>query len=108
MRRNRLDRAKTMRKPTHPGDHIAFHLEAMNMSAAQLAKQLGIPANRVTEIIRHRRGITADTAIRLGTWLGTTPQYWMNLQSNYDLKTAELESGDEIRKQVQPHSAQAA
>ena len=79
----------------------------MDMSAAQLAKQLGIPANRVTEIIRHRRGVTADTAIRLGTWLGTTPQYWMNLQSNYDLKSTELEHGEEIRKQVQRHDASA-
>lgn len=88
------------RPPTHPGEHIAVELEELNLSATQLAKELGIPANRITEIIRGRRGVTADTALRLAAWLGTTPEFWMNLQRNYDLKTAEQEHGEEIRRTV--------
>lgn len=96
-----------MRTPTHPGEHIAVELEELNMSATQLAKQLGIPANRITEIIRGRRSVTADTALRLAAWLGTTPEFWMNLQSNYDLKTAELEYGEQIRQTVHRYDAAA-
>jgi addiction module HigA family antidote len=89
-----------VREPTHPGEHIAIELEELSMSATQLAKELGIPANRITEIIRGRRGITADTALRLAAWLGTTPEFWMNLQKNYELRIAEIERGDEIRRTV--------
>jgi addiction module HigA family antidote len=89
-----------MRTPTHPGEHIAIELEELGMSATQLAKQLGIPANRITEIIRGRRSVTADTALRLSAWLGTTPEFWMNLQSNFDLRTAQIERGEEIRQTV--------
>lgn len=95
------------RPPTHPGEHIAVELEELNLSATQLAKELGIPANRITEIIRGRRGVTADTALRLAAWLGTTPEFWMNLQRNYDLKTAEMEHGEEIRKTVRRYDAAA-
>lgn len=93
------------RQPTHPGEHIAVELEELGMSATQLARELGIPPNRVTEIIRGRRGVTADTALRLAAWLGTTPEFWMNLQKNYELRTAELERGDEIRRTVRRHGA---
>jgi addiction module HigA family antidote len=95
------------RPPTHPGEHIAVELEELNLSATQLAKQLGIPPNRLTEIIRGRRGITADTALRLASWLGTTPEFWMNLQRNYELKTTELERGEEIRNTVKRFDAAA-
>lgn len=78
------------------------------MSATQLAKALGIPANRLTEIIRGRRGITADTALRLSAWQGTSPQYWMNLQKNYELDLAERERGEEIRNTVQRLKSAAA
>lgn len=78
------------------------------MSATQLARQLGIPPNRVTEIIRGRRSVTADTALRLAAWLGTTPEFWMKLQRNYDLKMAELEHGEEIRRTVKRFDAHAA
>lgn len=61
------------REPTHPGEHIAVELEELGMSATQVAKVLGIPASRVIEIIRGRRGVKADTALRLAAWLGTTP-----------------------------------
>ncbi len=93
------------RPAIHPGAHIANELEALNMSAAQLARELGIPANRLTEIIRGRRGVSADTALRLARWLGTTPQLWMNLQKNYELRLAMNEHGDEIARTVRPRTA---
>lgn len=72
------------------------------MSGSQLAKALGIPANRMTEVLRGRRGISADTALRLARWMGTTPELWMNLQRNYELRRAQQEHGDEIRRDVKP------
>jgi addiction module HigA family antidote len=90
------------RPAIHPGVHIANELEELGMSAAQLARELGIPANRLTEIIRGRRGISADTALRLARWLGTTPLLWMNLQKNYELRLAMNEHGDEIVRTVRP------
>ncbi|MBA3377828.1 MAG: HigA family addiction module antidote protein [Chloroflexia bacterium] len=90
------------RPAIHPGVHIANELEELNMSASQLTKALGIPANRLTEIIRGRRGITADTALRLAPWLGTTPDLWMNLQKNYELRLAINEHGEEIARTVRP------
>jgi addiction module HigA family antidote len=93
------------RPAIHPGQHIADELEALDMSASTLARELDIPANRITEIIRGRRGITADTAIRLGLWSSTSPELWMNLQKNYELRLAETEHGDEIRQSVTPRRA---
>lgn len=93
------------RPAIHPGAHIANELEELNMSAAQLARELDIPANRLTEIIRGRRGISADTALRLAHWLGTTPQLWMNLQKNYELRLAMNEHGEEIARTVRPRTA---
>src|SRR5215207_1580763 len=94
------------RPAIHPGVHIANELEELGMSAAELARALDIPANRLTEIIRGRRGITADTALRLARWLGTSPQLWMNLQQNYELRLAQERSGDAIEQNVKPlHAA---
>lgn len=90
------------RMAIHPGEHIADELEARQLSASQLARILRIPANRLTEIIRGRRGISADTALRLARWLGTSPEYWMNLQRNYELKLAEQAHGAEIREEITP------
>lgn len=86
----------------HPGEHIAAELDELGMSQAELARALGIPRTRVSEIIRGRRGITADTALRLARWLDTSPQMWLNLQAIHDLRKAEDESGDYIRAQVTP------
>ena len=86
----------------HPGEHIADELDALNMSASELARQLHIPTNRLTDIVRGRRGISADTALQLAWWLGTTPEYWMNLQRNYELRLAEAEQGEKIRKEITP------
>lgn len=81
---------------------------AATTAAAQLAKELGIPANRVTEILRGRRGISADTALRLSRWMGTTPQFWMNLQRDYELRLAEQEHGEAIRREVSRRADYAA
>ena len=93
------------RPAIHSGQHIADELEAMDMSASTLARDLGIPSNRITEIIRERREITADTAIRLGIWSRTSPEFWMNLQKNYELRPSENEHGAEIRRSVTPRQA---
>lgn len=82
----------------HPGEHLADELQALGMSANELAKELGVPTNRLTQIIAGKRGISGDTALRLGRWFGTGPDIWMNLQKNYELKLAEDEIGDAIKK----------
>ncbi|MBM4285268.1 MAG: HigA family addiction module antidote protein [Deltaproteobacteria bacterium] len=90
----------------HPGEHLADELKAMGLSANALAKSLGVPTNRITEIIRGKRGISGDTALRLGRWFGTGPDIWMNLQKNYELRLAAQEIGEALEKipeyQAQP------
>ncbi len=90
--------------PIHPGYQIEIELEELNLSATQAAKQLGIPQNRLTEIIRGRRGITADTAFRLAAWLDTTPALWMNLQRDYEINLFERDHGADIRNQIVSYS----
>jgi len=82
----------------HPGEHLADELKALGLSANQLAKELGVPTNRITEIIRGKRGISGDTALRLGRWFGTGPDIWMNLQKNYELLLADQEIGEALEK----------
>ena len=87
----------------HPGEILAEDVLAeLEMSASQLAAVLGVPPNRISDIVRGRRGITADTALRLGRWLGTSPRFWLNLQQLYDLEVAEEAHGDEIARTVVP------
>src|SRR6266699_4349856 len=85
------------RTPIHPGEHLAEELEELGLSAAELARQIEVPVNRVTGIINGQRGITADTALRLGHWFGTSPQFWLNLQSLYELRLAEQKAGKSIK-----------
>ena len=82
----------------HPGDHLAEELEALAMSAAELARRLKVPTNRVTAILNGQRAISGDTALRLGHFFGTTPQFWLNLQSLYEIRLAEEKSGKAIKK----------
>ena len=82
----------------HPGEHLADELKALGLSANEMAKELGVPTNRITEIIRGKRGISGDTALRLGRWFGTGPDIWMNLQKNYELRRAEQEIGEALKK----------
>jgi antitoxin HigA-1 len=85
------------RAPIHPGDHLAEELKALEMSAAELARRLKVPTNRVSEILNGRRAITGDTALRLGHFFGTSAEFWLNLQSLYDLRLAEQRAGKTIR-----------
>ncbi|MCY4625152.1 MAG: HigA family addiction module antitoxin [Chloroflexi bacterium] len=75
-------------EPIHPGEHLSEILEDLEISQYRLAKAMGVPAVRVNEIAHCRRGITADTALRLGRVLDMTPEFWMNLQQRYDLEVA--------------------
>ncbi len=81
----------------HPGEHLAEELSALSMSAAELARQLGVPTNRITEILNRRRAITGDTALRLAHFFGTSAEFWLNLQSLYEIRLAEQRSGKSIR-----------
>ncbi len=86
------------RSPIHPGEHLAEELRELGMPAAELARQIDVPVNRVTSILNGQRGITADTALRLGHWFGTSPEFWLNLQSLYELRLARAASGPRIDK----------
>ncbi|MGC2466180.1 MAG: HigA family addiction module antitoxin [Candidatus Acidiferrum sp.] len=81
----------------HPGEHLAEELEALDMSAAELARKLDVPTNRVTQILNGTRSITGDTALRLGHFFGTSAQFWLNLQSLYDLRLAQQKTGRAIK-----------
>ena len=72
-----------MRTPIHPGEHLAEELREIGISAAELARQIDVPVSHVTGIIDGQRGVTAGTALRLGRWFGTSPEFWLNLQSLY-------------------------
>ncbi len=84
------------RTPIHPGTILGEELEEIGISAAELARQLNIPANRITQIIAGRRNITADTALRLGKWFGMSAAFWLNLQKSYELRLAQKEIGKEL------------
>jgi antitoxin HigA-1 len=86
-----------MMKAIHPGEHLAEELKEMGMSAAELSRQLGVPTNRVTQILNGRRSITGDTALRLGHFFGTSAQFWLNLQSQYEIGLAQRKSGPAIK-----------
>ena len=81
----------------HPGKHVAEELKELNMSAAALARKLKVPTNRITEILNGRRAITADTALRLGHYFGTSPEFWLNLQKLYELRVAEKKASRELK-----------
>jgi addiction module HigA family antidote len=82
----------------HPGEHLAEELEALDMSAAELARKIGVPTNRVTQILNGTRAITGDTALRLAHFFGTSAQFWLNLQSLYELRLAQEKVGKSLEK----------
>jgi len=86
------------RSAIHPGEHLAEQLEALGMSAAELGRQIRVPTNRVTAILNGKRVVTGDTALRLAHFFGTSPQFWLNLQTLYELRIAERKIGKTIRK----------
>jgi addiction module HigA family antidote len=81
----------------HPGEHLAVELEALEMSAAELARKIEVPTNRITQILNATRAVTGDTALRLGHFFGTSAQFWLNLQSLYDLRIAQERAGKSIQ-----------
>jgi addiction module HigA family antidote len=82
--------------PIHPGEHLAEELQALGMSAAELARKLDVPTNRITAILNGQRAITGDTALRLAHFFGTSAEFWLNLQSLYDLRVARRKIGKAI------------
>jgi antitoxin HigA-1 len=86
-----------MIKAIHPGEHLAEELEAMGMSAAEFSRQISVPTNRVTQILNGRRSITGDTALRLAHFFGTSAEFWLNLQSLYEIRLAKQRSGTAIQ-----------
>ena len=81
----------------HPGEHLAEELETLNMSAAELARKVNVPTNRITQILNGERAITGDTALRLAHFFGTSPEFWLNLQSLYELRLAQQKAGKTIK-----------
>lgn len=94
-------------RPIHPGEILKDELDELNMSATAFAKELSVPVNRVTSIINGKRSITADTALRLARFFGTSAEFWLNLQTSYDLKITLEVNGQKIMKDVHPHSEAA-
>lgn len=92
------------RTPIHPGEILADELHELGISAAELARILHVPTNRITQIMNGKRSLTADTALRLGRWFGTGAELWMNLQKSYELRLAELETGKEIKRLIPKRS----
>jgi len=84
------------RPAIHPGEILADELSEIGVTSTELARQINVPANRLTQIVKGRRSITGDTALRLGHWFGTSAQFWSNLQSAYELRQAEMRAGEEI------------
>lgn len=92
--------------PVHPGETLREDfLRPLALSANRLAMELLVPVTRINDIARGRRAITAETALRLARYFGTTPQFWMNLQANYDLEIAQDARGAEIAGRIRPHQA---
>jgi len=96
-------------RPVHPGEILREeYLVPLKMSANALALALNVPATRIHEIIKERRGITADTALRLAQYFDSTPEFWLNLQAAFDLRQAEIAAGKSIRRQIMPREQTAA
>ncbi|NIP73084.1 MAG: HigA family addiction module antidote protein [Gammaproteobacteria bacterium] len=92
-------------EPVHPGDHLAEYLEELGVSQYRLAKDIGVPPRRINEIVKGTRAVTADTALRLARYFGTSPQFWMNLQTNYDLEVARESLSDRLDQEVKPRAS---
>src|SRR5580765_535375 len=86
------------RPAIHPGSILADELDTIGITATALARALDVPPNRISQIVQGKRAITGDTALRLGHWFGTNPQFWLNLQSSYEIDIAVEQVGAEIKK----------
>lgn len=94
-------------RPIHPGEILHEELDTIGLSANAFATKLSVPTNRITAIINGQRAITADTAIRLARFFGTSPEFWLNLQRDYDLKTTLRSIGKKIDRDVEPYDEAA-
>jgi addiction module HigA family antidote len=92
-------------RPIHPGEQLQDELDEMGLSGSAFAAAINVPTNRITEILRQKRGISANTALRLARYFGTTADFWMNLQKAYELRLAEQTVGKDIQKTVKPRAA---
>jgi len=106
----RLKKRMSMaRNPIHPGRFLADELVALDMSVPEVAEVLHVPANRIYQLLNGQRALTADTALRLSQWLGTSAEMWLNLQKLYEIRLAEQQAGERIKKTiVRRRAAQAA
>lgn len=95
------------RTPIHPGEILRNELAELDISGAELARQLKVPANRISKIMAGKRNITADTALRLGKWFGTSATFWLNLQMSYELRLARRDIADEIESIPNRHESAA-
>lgn len=86
-----------LKRAMHPGLILADELKEIEITPTELARQISVPANRLSQIIAGKRSITGDTALRLGHWFGMSPQFWMNLQAQFDLLAAERGAGETIK-----------
>jgi addiction module HigA family antidote len=86
------------RPAIHPGEILAEELEELAVSPTELARQLKVPPNRITQIIQGKRSVTGDTALRFGHWFGTSAQFWLNLQTAYDIRVASQQVGAAIKR----------
>jgi antitoxin HigA-1 len=86
------------RPPIRPAEILADELHEIGLNGAELARQLQVPPNRISQILRGKRAISGDTALRLAHWFGTTPQFWLNLQSAYEIRVAERQVGAQIKR----------
>ena len=89
---------KMFRRAVHPGEVLGGELEELGLSQAAFARQIRVPANRVSQIVAGKRSISGDTALRLGHWFGMEPQFWMNLQAQFDLAVADEQVGAAVRE----------
>ena len=99
--------AKNGMRPVHPGEVLRDELDELGLPANALSKALDVPVNRVTMILNGQRGVSADTALRLARYFGTTPRLWLNLQQTWELRRAELDVGREIAERVTPRQSAA-
>ncbi len=91
--------------PIHPGEILAEEMEELDISANAFARALDVPTNRITEILKGKRAITADTALRLSCYFGTSAKFWLNLQVSYDLAVVKRDHGEKISHNVRPRAA---
>lgn len=99
--------AKAQIAPVHPGVYLKELLDEMALSQYRLAQDIGVPAMRISHVVHGKRPVTAELALRLGRYFGQNPRYWLNLQSRYDMDTAEDELGERVTQEVRPFQAVA-